>query len=310
MEDRKNMILVSPETLHRYEQHHQQVASATNIVLSELDKEMEKILASKLDNSKWTLYQQVLQRYLQFSQHPPPPENTTTTTTPEVFVLPISTVFNTVPVQARKNAELLLEHINSRGCIIWDENGEMSIHDTPLLGSNIVDLVNDLVRARRHSEPSGSRPLQIRITISVERGGRKPQQYHPQFTHPRFRASSSTNNERYQLIMRSLVWPPSRLRARSLVWPPSRLRARSLVWPPSRLRAHSLVRKKEPPHPIRVAKTIDVIARITFPCAYAVRMKERPHPIRVAKTIDVIARIVIPSAYAIFLIFFFIQFKS
>ncbi|KAJ8880179.1 hypothetical protein PR048_016645 [Dryococelus australis] len=30
-----------------------------------------------------------------------------------------------------------------------------------------------------------------------------------------------------------------------------------------------IVRKKEPPHPIRVAKTIDVIARITFPCAYA-----------------------------------------
>ncbi|CAH2071357.1 unnamed protein product, partial [Iphiclides podalirius] len=29
------------------------------------------------------------------------------------------------------------------------------------------------------------------------------------------------------------------------------------------------VRKKEPPHPIRVAKTIDVIARITFPTAYA-----------------------------------------
>ncbi|CRL03300.1 CLUMA_CG016328, isoform A [Clunio marinus] len=29
------------------------------------------------------------------------------------------------------------------------------------------------------------------------------------------------------------------------------------------------MRKKEPPHPIRVAKTIDVIARITFPVAYA-----------------------------------------
>ncbi|KAL2743673.1 glutamate-gated chloride channel isoform X1, partial [Vespula maculifrons] len=28
------------------------------------------------------------------------------------------------------------------------------------------------------------------------------------------------------------------------------------------------IRKKEPPHPIRVAKTIDVIARITFPVAY------------------------------------------
>ncbi|KAH0809831.1 hypothetical protein GEV33_012960 [Tenebrio molitor] len=34
--------------------------------------------------------------------------------------------------------------------------------------------------------------------------------------------------------------------------------------------ASPLVRKKEPPHPIRVAKTIDVIARITFPTAFAV----------------------------------------
>nr|CAD7256011.1 unnamed protein product [Timema shepardi] len=68
MEHTKKMILVSPETLHRYEQHHQQVASATNLVVSELDKEMEKILTSKLDDkSKWTLYQQVLQRYLHFN---------------------------------------------------------------------------------------------------------------------------------------------------------------------------------------------------------------------------------------------------
>nr|CAD7448374.1 unnamed protein product [Timema bartmani] len=40
-----------------------------------------------------------------------------------------------------------------------------------------------------------------------------------QFTQPRFGASLSTNNERYQLITRSL--------ARSSVWPTSRLRARS-----------------------------------------------------------------------------------
>nr|CAD7568279.1 unnamed protein product [Timema californicum] len=61
------------------------------------------------------------------------------------------------PVQARKKAELLLEHIISRDGISWDENGGVSIHDTPLRGSNIVDLVNGLVGARRHSEPSGWR---------------------------------------------------------------------------------------------------------------------------------------------------------
>nr|CAD7258269.1 unnamed protein product [Timema shepardi] len=93
------MILVSPETLHRYEQHHQHVALATNLVVSELDKEMEKIFASKLDDkSKLTLYQQVLQRYLRFTQHPPPPENTTITTL-EVSVLLIPAVLNTVLVQ-------------------------------------------------------------------------------------------------------------------------------------------------------------------------------------------------------------------
>ncbi|XP_028175725.1 glutamate-gated chloride channel isoform X5 [Ostrinia nubilalis] len=41
-----------------------------------------------------------------------------------------------------------------------------------------------------------------------------------------------------------------------------------------------------------------------------VRKKEPPHPIRVAKTIDVIARITFPTAYAVFLIFFFIHYKA
>ncbi|XP_054279577.1 glutamate-gated chloride channel-like isoform X1 [Macrosteles quadrilineatus] len=41
-----------------------------------------------------------------------------------------------------------------------------------------------------------------------------------------------------------------------------------------------------------------------------VRKKEPPHPIRVAKTIDVIARITFPTAYAVFLIFFFFHYKG
>ncbi|XP_072152189.1 glutamate-gated chloride channel isoform X3 [Bemisia tabaci] len=45
-------------------------------------------------------------------------------------------------------------------------------------------------------------------------------------------------------------------------------------------------------------------------CASEARRKEPPHPIRVAKTIDVIARITFPVAYSIFLIFFFIHYKD
>ncbi|KAK7872060.1 hypothetical protein R5R35_004554 [Gryllus longicercus] len=46
------------------------------------------------------------------------------------------------------------------------------------------------------------------------------------------------------------------------------------------------------------------------PVSSLVRKKEPPHPIRVAKTIDVIARVTFPSAYAVFLIFFFIHYKG
>ncbi|XP_071050943.1 glutamate-gated chloride channel isoform X10 [Onthophagus taurus] len=41
-----------------------------------------------------------------------------------------------------------------------------------------------------------------------------------------------------------------------------------------------------------------------------VHKKEPPHPIRVAKTIDVIARITFPSAFSVFLIFFFYHYNS
>ncbi|XP_044762501.1 glutamate-gated chloride channel isoform X2 [Coccinella septempunctata] len=45
-------------------------------------------------------------------------------------------------------------------------------------------------------------------------------------------------------------------------------------------------------------------------CPSEVRKKEPPHPIRVAKTIDVIARVTFPTAYAVFLVFFFYHYKS
>ncbi|XP_034659340.1 gamma-aminobutyric acid receptor subunit alpha-3 isoform X14 [Drosophila subobscura] len=48
----------------------------------------------------------------------------------------------------------------------------------------------------------------------------------------------------------------------------------------------------------------------TETCFVQVRKKEPPHPIRVAKTIDVIARITFPTAYAIFLVFFFVHYKG
>ncbi|XP_052749253.1 glutamate-gated chloride channel isoform X14 [Galleria mellonella] len=59
-----------------------------------------------------------------------------------------------------------------------------------------------------------------------------------------------------------------------------------------------------------VLSRIGIILASPLPCFVQVRKKEPPHPIRVAKTIDVIARITFPTAYAVFLIFFFIHYKA
>ncbi|XP_034247657.1 glutamate-gated chloride channel isoform X6 [Thrips palmi] len=45
-------------------------------------------------------------------------------------------------------------------------------------------------------------------------------------------------------------------------------------------------------------------------CVTEVRKREPPHPIRVAKTIDVIARITFPASYAMFLVFFFYYYPN
>ncbi|XP_066582459.1 glutamate-gated chloride channel isoform X7 [Prorops nasuta] len=59
--------------------------------------------------------------------------------------------------------------------------------------------------------------------------------------------------------------------------------------------------------------TAEVILQFLSKCRNTpcqMRKKEPPHPIRVAKTIDVIARIIFPVAYFMFLTFFFIHYKG
>ena len=37
----------------------------------------------------------------------------------------------------------------------WDEDGTVKLYGKPIQGSNIIDLVNDVVRQRKGSEPTG-----------------------------------------------------------------------------------------------------------------------------------------------------------
>lgn len=53
-----------------------------------------------------------------------------------------------------KRAELLLRRLKSSDEITWDQRGEVTIKGIKLVGSNITDLVSDIVRPRKTSNPT------------------------------------------------------------------------------------------------------------------------------------------------------------
>ena len=65
-----------------------------------------------------------------------------------------------MPKKFRAKAKLLLCNMHrnaSPGKIVWDKNGVVSIDGAKIPNSNIVDLVNDAMRARKTCETRWSR---------------------------------------------------------------------------------------------------------------------------------------------------------
>ena len=59
----------------------------------------------------------------------------------------------------RKKARRLLNKIRTGSGVEWNDRGQLLINNTVVPGSNIVDLVNDVLRKRRHFEPVGWQPF-------------------------------------------------------------------------------------------------------------------------------------------------------
>ena len=67
-----------------------------------------------------------------------------------------ATVLDTVPKTMQGKARRLMEHLK-RG-IAWTVRGELIHEGVPVVGSNVVDLVNDLLR-KRNTDPTGWQPF-------------------------------------------------------------------------------------------------------------------------------------------------------
>lgn len=185
MENAKKMVLVEPSLIEKLKQH-------TNVEnpKSRLDAEMQKILNSKMeDTKKCILYLQILQRYLHFIQEDRQPielpiiteninnmeyknddtknENLVLTETPSHEVkdkkilnnqtrYTSTEILSLIPKSYLKKGELLLNLISlSKNTIDWDNEGTVIINNEKIPGSNIVDLINDSLRSLKKSDPVG-----------------------------------------------------------------------------------------------------------------------------------------------------------
>lgn len=123
---------------------------------SELDKEMKKIMDSnQIDSEKWKSYQQVLQRYLHFTQNERKPVNI-----PIINNVGDETgepgnnedVLEIIPKSLQKKAKILLHKLSGSDLISWDHYGTVTIKGEKLHSTNITDLVNETVRPRKQAE--------------------------------------------------------------------------------------------------------------------------------------------------------------
>ena len=112
-------------------------------------RDMQNILqrTDLSDEEKVHQYNQILQRYLEYQDHlhaptvPPP--------------MSITKVLSTIPKTIQRKAENLLERVKRQSNLGWNERGELLFNVEVIQGTNIVDLVNDMVRQRKSYQPHG-----------------------------------------------------------------------------------------------------------------------------------------------------------
>ena len=68
-------------------------------------------------------------------------------------------VLDSVPSTMKRKAQLLLNILKDNPNMTWDDDGTVKLYGKAIEGSNIIDLVNDVLRHRKGSEPTGWQPF-------------------------------------------------------------------------------------------------------------------------------------------------------
>ena len=125
-------------------------------VMDTLDKKMQTILEREdlSADERLKLYDQSFTRYLNvYDDYRPRP----VAVAPEPVKQDLidDEILESVPKTMKAKAQLLLKKMKSSPDISWNEKRELKCKGETVQGSNVVDLVNDVLRKRKYFNPQG-----------------------------------------------------------------------------------------------------------------------------------------------------------
>jgi hypothetical protein len=127
-----------------------------------LDKKMESILEREDLSTDEKLYDQSFTRYLNVHDdyRPRPVVSRVSTSPPAVIETETKDaieeeILESVPKTMKTKAELMVRKMKADPNIAWSEKGELKYKGETVRGSNVVDLVNDVLRKRKYLNPKG-----------------------------------------------------------------------------------------------------------------------------------------------------------
>lgn len=160
----KKMILVPQETVARM---HDTPSLTPQSQMSTLDTEMHGILNKKYadDAEKWKHYSEALSRYLHFAGESRKPLTLEIESKPDDSDGSRASGVRTqlaaaIPKTYKSHALRIYDYLSqNHSPVTWDTNGTLSIDNSVIPHSNLIDSISDLTRARKNFSPPGTDAL-------------------------------------------------------------------------------------------------------------------------------------------------------
>ena len=166
----KKMILVDPQRWESMQGTTSIIPNVLSSSISALDRDMKSILEDQSDEDIYTKakkYQQMLNRYILLTEKyknktekeevvkNKNPETSSTNKNIQIDLK--SKVLESIPKNLRSKASGLIDYINHAPNINWDQNLQLIVDGQIIEGSNVIDLLHDIVRNRKNQikKPEG-----------------------------------------------------------------------------------------------------------------------------------------------------------